>query len=72
MASIAIPWDSLSETALRGIVEEFVTREGTEYGARPVSLDEKRRAVLRQLEAGEVLITFNDEDQTCSLIPARR
>ncbi|MGB0691891.1 MAG: YheU family protein, partial [Pseudomonadales bacterium] len=64
MASIAIPWDSLSETALRGIVEEFVTREGTEYGARPVSLDEKRRAVLRQLEAGEVLITFNDEDQT--------
>ncbi|MEK9822349.1 MAG: YheU family protein [Gammaproteobacteria bacterium] len=72
MASIAIPWDSLSETALRGIVEEFVTREGTEYGARPVSLDEKRRAVMRQLEAGEVLITFNDEDQTCSLIPARR
>jgi len=72
MASIAIPWDSLSETALRGIVEEFVTREGTEYGVRPVSLDEKRRAVLRQLEAGEVLITFNDEDQTCSLIPAPR
>lgn len=72
MASIGIPWDSLSETALRGIVEEFVTREGTEYGARPVSLDEKRRAVMRQLEAGEVLITFNDEDQTCSLIPARR
>ena len=72
MASIEIPWDSLSETALRGIVEEFVTREGTEYGARPVSLDEKRRAVMRQLEAGEVLITFNDEDQTCSLIPARR
>ena len=72
MASITIPWDSLSETALRGIVEEFVTREGTEYGARPVSLDEKRRAVMRQLEAGEVLITFNDEDQTCSLIPARR
>ena len=72
MASITIPWDSLSETALRGIVEEFVTREGTEYGARPVSLHEKRRAVLRQLEAGEVLITFNDEDQTCSLIPARR
>ena len=72
MASIGIPWDSLSETALRGIVEEFVTREGTEYGARPVSLDEKRQAVMRQLEAGEVLITFNDEDQTCSLIPARR
>jgi uncharacterized protein YheU (UPF0270 family) len=71
MARIAIPWDALSVAALRGIIEEFVTREGTEYGERDVSLDEKCETVMRQLQAGEVLITFNDEDQTCSLIPAR-
>ena len=71
MASIAIPWDSLSATALRGVIEEFVTREGTEYGEQDVSLDEKCEAVVRQLQAGEVLITYNDEDQTCSLVPAR-
>ena len=69
LASIAVPWQSLSDDALRGIIEEFVTREGTEYGASEVSLDEKCASVREQLKAGDVIITFNDEDQSCSILP---
>ena len=45
-----IPWDKLSAPALEGIIEEFVLREGTEYGASEFSLDQKKSNVKRQLE----------------------
>ena len=62
----AIPWQSLSDDALAGVIEEFVTREGTDYGVE-YSLEEKCLAVRRQLEAGEALITFDEATGTCSL-----
>ena len=52
-----------------GVIQEYVTREGTEYGAEEFSLDEKCLAVKRQLERGEVLITWDEESQSCSLLP---
>lgn len=69
MARLSIPWQSLSEAALRGVLEEFVTREGTEYGASDISLDRKCESVKRQLERGEAFVTFNEEDQSCSIVP---
>ena len=41
---------ALSADALRGVVEEFVGRDGTDYGCEERTLDEKVRDVLRQLE----------------------
>ena len=53
-----------------GIIEEFVTREGTEYGSSDVSLDKKCQQVKSQIIAGEVMITFDDDLQTCSICPS--
>ena len=50
-----IPWDKLSAPALEGLIEEFVLREGTEYGARELSLDQKKSDVKRQLERAEAV-----------------
>ena len=69
MTQLIIPWDSLSADALRGIIEDFVTREGTEYGAAEVSLEAKCEQVLRQLRAGRIQITFDSVKHTCSLVP---
>lgn len=69
LAQLNIPWQELSENALDGIIEEFVTREGTEYGAAEVSLADKCRQVRRQLERGEALITYDDVTQSCSIVP---
>jgi len=63
-----IPHTALPTETLRGIVEEFVTREGTEYGVRDYSLDEKVTHVLQQLERGEVVIEYDPELQTCNLL----
>ena len=43
-----IPWDKLSGPALESIIEEFVLREGTEYGQKEFSLDQKKSDVKRQ------------------------
>ena len=66
-AGLEIPASELSEDALNGVIEDFVLREGTEYGARDYSLDEKREQVRRQLERGEAVIVFDPETGTVSI-----
>ena len=62
-----VPYTQLSDAALRGLIEEFVSREGTDYGHGEHTLDEKVRAVLLQLRRGEARITFDAETETCTV-----
>ena len=63
--------DQLSPDALRGVVEEYVSREGTDYGHAEWSLEEKVRRVLQQLDRGEARIVFDPERESVSIVPAR-
>lgn len=65
---VEVPASSLSPEALHGVVEEFVTREGTDYGHGDHSLEQKMQSVFRQLERGEVAIVFDPESQTCNIL----
>jgi uncharacterized protein YheU (UPF0270 family) len=69
-AHVPIPWERLTEDALRGVITEFVTREGTEYGFTDVPLETKIADVRRQIERGEVLILFHARSETVNLVPA--
>lgn len=62
-----IPHTALSPEALQNLIEEFVTREGTEYGARDYSLADKVRQVLRQIETGRAVILYDPETSTCHI-----
>ena len=64
---VKVPSQSLSAEALRGVVEAFVLREGTDYGHRDFSLEEKCAAVERQIAAGEVEIWFDPETGTTDI-----
>ena len=66
--TLEIPWRDLSEEALAGVIEEFVTREGTEYGEEEVPLKTKIAQVRRQLERGEVLLFFDARGNSCQLL----
>jgi uncharacterized protein YheU (UPF0270 family) len=66
--AIFVPYTELSEDALRGVLESFVLREGTEYGERDVSLDQKVAQVTRQLYKGEAQIVFDPETQTIDIV----
>ncbi|MCY4469267.1 MAG: YheU family protein [Thiotrichales bacterium] len=65
-----IPHRELSEEALRGVIESFVLREGTDYGPRDYSFEEKIAAVMRQLDRGEAAIVFDPDTGTVSIVVA--
>ena len=65
-----IPHRKLSKEALRGIVESFVLREGTDYGERDFPLDAKVDAVMRQLDRGEAVIVFDVTTGTSDVVVA--
>jgi uncharacterized protein YheU (UPF0270 family) len=69
---VEIPHQELSPDALRGVMEAFVLREGTEYGAREFSLDEKVAHVLRQLERGEARIFFDPNTESIDIAVVKR
>jgi len=69
---VEIPLRDLSASALRGVVEAFVNREGTDYGEVERSLEEKVADVMRQLERGEARVVFDPESESVTLLPVSR
>ena len=65
---VAIPPTELSPEAKRGIIEAFVLREGTDYGEREPSLDDKVAQVERQLAEGSAVVIFNTESETIEIL----
>ena len=65
---IEVPHESLSRDALAGLVEEFITREGTDYGHREDTLEQKRAHVMRQIEKREIAIIFDFESESTTLV----
>ncbi|HEX7035003.1 MAG TPA: YheU family protein [Pseudomonadales bacterium] len=66
---IKVPVGSLSAEALRGVVEAFVLREGTDYGHRDYTLEQKRAAVMRSLVRGDAEIWFDPRTGTTDIRP---
>ena len=53
-----VPHKHLTPEALHSLAEEFVTRDGTDYGQVEKTLEEKVAALMRQLERGEAAILY--------------
>jgi uncharacterized protein YheU (UPF0270 family) len=68
MTALKIPYDQLSPEALNGVIEEFVTRNGTDYGAIEISLETKLSQVLNQLKSGKAIIVFDQKSETCNIL----
>lgn len=62
-----IPHEQLSDDALRGLMEEFITREGTDYGWE-TSLERKVEQVKAQIQRGDVAIVFDPATESVSLL----
>lgn len=68
---IEIPPDKLSDEALIGVIDEFITREGTDYGHEETSADAKRAQVRTQLQEGDALLLFDPKTETINIILKR-
>ncbi|MEO6437256.1 MAG: YheU family protein [Tepidisphaeraceae bacterium] len=63
-----IPHQALTPEALAALIEDFVTRDGAVHGHADVSIDSRRESVLAQLRAGTVLIVFDEDDESVSIV----
>ena len=52
---------------LNALIEEFVTRDGTDYGDIETSTAAKVQQVMNQLERKEVFIVYSEEYETCTI-----
>ena len=65
-----IPVNKLSSKALKGVIEEFISRDGTDYGAIEASLETKFKQVNYKLKAGSAVLVFDDETETTNIFLA--
>jgi len=62
-----IPHTEISADTLHTLIEEFVTRNGTDYGEHEVSTTRKVQQVMGQLERKEIYIIYSELHETCTL-----
>ena len=65
-----VPWQQLSTEALNGIIEEFIMREGTDYGELEVSLQTKKDQLIQQLQQNKIVLVYSELHETVNLMPA--
>jgi uncharacterized protein YheU (UPF0270 family) len=66
-----IPHQQLSPEALEGILQEFIAREGTDYGAVEAQSTAKTAQLRQQLDRGEVVVVLDPALESVSLLPKR-
>ena len=67
-----IPHQILSPEALQGVIEAFITLEGTDYGTQDVSLATKVWQVRQQLDAGTAVIVYDEDTASCTIQPTHQ
>jgi uncharacterized protein len=65
---VEIPIERLRDDLLTALIDDFVLREGTDYGHEDISLETKRRQVREQLRAGTATIVFDPSTETCTIL----
>jgi uncharacterized protein len=65
---VEVPHTELPPATLRAVVESFVLREGTDYGERDATFDEKVADVVRQLERREAVIVYDPVSDSVDIV----
>lgn len=65
-----IPLEKLSAETLTAIIEDFILREGTEYGAEEVSKSAKIIQVKNQLNQGSAVLVYSELHESINILPS--
>lgn len=61
---VQVPLERLAAEVLTAMLEDFASRDGTDYGLRELSLEEKVSNLQRQLRAGDLALVYDlDSEQ---------
>ncbi len=68
---VEVPHSELAPETLRAVIESFVLREGTDYGAQDVSFERKVADVMRQLDRREAVIFYDPGTDSVDIVVRR-
>ena len=68
---VDVPYERLDPETLRNVIEEFVTRDGADWGEVGGTLDEKVGQVMQQLRSRKIKIVFELHSQTANIVVNR-
>lgn len=63
-----IPYQAIAPETLRNMVEELITRDGTDYGEQELTLEAKVMQVIAKLQSGEATIKYDEELEICEIV----
>lgn len=63
-----IPYEQLNNETLQRMIEEFVTRDGSNWDEQGADLDTKVAQVISQLKQKKIKVVFDLQSQTANLV----
>jgi uncharacterized protein YheU (UPF0270 family) len=69
---VEVPPQRLQADILQALLEEYASRDGTDYGERELSLEQKVDSLRAQMQRREILIVFDVDSDQWDLLPAPR
>lgn len=67
-----IPLDQLNEDTLNAIIEDFILREGTDYGEFDTSKADKISQVRSQLKQGTAVLVYSELHESVNILPSEQ
>jgi uncharacterized protein YheU (UPF0270 family) len=64
-----IPLEQLNEETLLAIIEDFILREGTDYGAIDATKEDKILQVKLQLKQGSAVLVYSELHESVNILP---
>lgn len=67
---VEVPYERIAPRTLRNMIQEFVSRDGADWGERGCSLEDKVEQVHQQLWEGKIKVVFDLKSQTANIVVA--
>lgn len=69
---IRVPMERLQPEVLQNLLEEYASRDGTDYGAVELTLEQKTDNLRRQLHNAELVLLYQTESEQWDLLTAEQ
>ena len=66
-----IPIAEIAPETLHAILQEFVTREGTDYGLQELSLQQKMEVLMQKVKSGAVVVVYDETSESVNLMDVK-
>ena len=63
-----IPYQQLDQTTLNNLIEQYILREGTDYGEVEFSLQEKTEQIIQQIKSEDIYIMYSELNESVTLV----